>query len=133
MESVARPCADIPAVSPKRNGNNATRHANRKGHAGDTMPTPISKAPLMTEALSFAAYNAIFCDTASDISSALVTSAKTKREDGVKEGGKQGRRRDALTTITTTDQGLVLSSVANLVHLCGEDVGSIPAWKISCR
>ena len=103
MESVARPCADIPAVSPKRNGNNATRHANRKGHAGDTMPTPISKAPLMTEALSFAAYNAIFCDTASDISSALVTSAKTKREDGVKEGGKQGRRRDALTTITTTD------------------------------
>ena len=30
-------------------------------------------------------------------------------------------------------QGLVLSSVANLVHLCGEDVGSNPAWKISCR
>jgi hypothetical protein len=25
-------------------------------------------------------------------------------------------------------QGLVLSSVANLVHLCGEDVGSNPAW-----
>ena len=29
--------------------------------------------------------------------------------------------------------GLVLSSVANLVHLCGEDVGSNPAWTISCR
>ena len=28
---------------------------------------------------------------------------------------------------------LVLSSVANLVHLCGEDVGSNPAWTISCR
>ena len=31
-------------------------------------------------------------------------------------------------------KGLVLSSVANLVqHLCGEDVGLNPAWKISCR
>ena len=30
-------------------------------------------------------------------------------------------------------EGLVLSSVANLVHLCGEGVGSIHAWKISCR
>jgi hypothetical protein len=25
----------------------------------------------------------------------------------------------------------VLSSVANLVHLCGEDVGSNPAWTFS--
>ena len=31
------------------------------------------------------------------------------------------------------DAELVLSSVANLVHLCGEDVGLNPAWKISCR
>jgi hypothetical protein len=29
--------------------------------------------------------------------------------------------------------GLVLSSVANLVYLCGEDVGSNPAWTVSCR
>ena len=28
-------------------------------------------------------------------------------------------------------KGLVLSSVANLVHLCGEDVGSNPAWTVS--
>jgi hypothetical protein len=28
------------------------------------------------------------------------------------------------------DEGLVLSSVANLVHLCGEDVGSNPAWAV---
>ena len=30
-------------------------------------------------------------------------------------------------------KGLVLSSVANLVHLYGEDMGSNPAWKISCH
>ena len=30
----------------------------------------------------------------------------------------------------TTLKGLVLSSVANLVHLRGEDVGSNPAWTI---
>ena len=31
-------------------------------------------------------------------------------------------------------KGLVLSSpVANLVHLCGEDVGSNPAWTISVK
>ena len=37
------------------------------------------------------------------------------------------------TTLQMEDvvEGLVLSSVANLVHLCGEDVGSNPAWKIS--
>ena len=34
---------------------------------------------------------------------------------------------------TTNNPGLVLSSVANLVQLSGEDVGSNPAWKISCR
>ena len=35
--------------------------------------------------------------------------------------------------ITRPTLGLVLSSVANLVHLCGEDVGSNPARTISCR
>ena len=33
----------------------------------------------------------------------------------------------SFATLTFTTQGLVLSSVANLVHLCGEDVGSNPA------
>ena len=35
--------------------------------------------------------------------------------------------------IRKSEEGLVLSSVANLVHLCGEDVGLNPTWKISCR
>ena len=40
-------------------------------------------------------------------------------EIGIHYTGKSSRR------------GLVLSSVANLVHLCGEDVGSNPVWTIS--
>jgi Ulp1 protease family, C-terminal catalytic domain/SWIM zinc finger/Transposase, Mutator family len=100
VEIVTRPCAGgSPAVS--REKNNATRPANRKGH-GDAMPIPISMAPRMTEALSCAAYNAANGDSDSDVSSVLVTSAKTKKDGGVKEGGKQGRRGDAATTITTT-------------------------------
>jgi hypothetical protein len=35
--------------------------------------------------------------------------------------------------LSLNNEGLVLSSVANLVHLCGEDVGSNPAWTFSGR
>ena len=53
------------------------------------------------------------------------------------KGGGRGDRLETSSVVCTTfclQVGLVLSSVANLVHLCGEDVGSNPAcWTISCR
>ena len=51
--------------------------------------------------------------------------------EGVTAALDESTSRSIKDLIGKLREGLVLSSVANLAHLCGEDMGSNPAWTVS--